>query len=290
MNLLTNIFQVMSKDMHSVFVGLITTLISFVFGIFWLWARRNIYFYLIVKRKIISLILNKKYIVVWNDYRPETSKAITSWLKKKKLKNYIYKEIKEPEELLYYPSNSNYTHLIILIVMDVTKLSESESNRHKIQEKLSKYVENGGMLLGTHDLIYRRCRNIQLQKLFGCELFQFARCNSPIKAVINTQYQNHPVLKGIPNYFEFDDGEVVYGEWDDDTHKLALSSETFYDSNVKVPLICLKQHANKGLTVWLSPGDMGLTLPQSIERPSIELLTIIYNLIKLHKEIKNYQY
>jgi hypothetical protein len=145
-------------------------------NISWFRQTRLSFFIILHFKKIPILIFRKKYILVWNDHNIDLSKKIIHLLQDK-CPNYRFVAMKEPNELLKYPLKAKYIHEIILMVTDVTKLAELENKRNLLQEKLRTYVVKGGMLFGTHDLIYRRCRNKILQDVFGCEIHKFVRIN-----------------------------------------------------------------------------------------------------------------
>src|SRR5690606_17082837 len=154
--------------------GLLVNLIFAIAAYFLGWYRRNNALHLYLWRRIKPKLSKKKFIIIWNDHDIAVSEKLVALLQKEN-PEYNYKCLVEPDELLNYPLLPEYVHMLIIIVSDVTKLSESEGKREKIQKKIIKYVRKGGTLFGTHDIIYRRLRNNVLQTAFGCEICNFKR-------------------------------------------------------------------------------------------------------------------
>lgn len=269
-----------------VITSIVGSLIFFSLGMSYSWMRRNIYFIKITRRKIKLLITRKKYILIWNDHSEDTSKRITTELKKTH-KKFLYREIDEPRDLLYFPSGYKYVKLIILIDTDVTKFSEIPIEREKIQLKLKEHINRGGSLFGTHDIIYRRVRNELLQKLYGCQLNNFKRENSPIEAIVATEHSNHPLLNGISEPLQFDDGEVCWGKWAPSSLTLIMTKKGF-NKRKSVPLLVVRKGVNNGFLIWMNSGDKFVGLCKSIGEPQEKFIKIIRNALTYGKEIRDY--
>ncbi|HLO45566.1 MAG TPA: hypothetical protein VK175_14605 [Leadbetterella sp.] len=285
-----------------VLINHLSTIIAFSLGFVISWVRRNIYFYLKLKRLILSVFRKKKYILIWNDDNKVLSENISNLLSLKFAQNndsFLIKTLEKPEELLFYPVRSNLITAIILIVTDVTKLSEIEEERNKIQTHLVDFVKNGGILIGTHDIIYRRTRNEKLQEIFGCQSNNFIRFNnSSINVEINGKYSKHPLLEGLPNNFNLSDGEICWGEWSHDADLLISTTKKFKpNSNIdtvskKVPMLVIRKFPNKGkvgLTIWLNSCDKFERLADSLNPPQFEIIQIFSNAVLKKEEIKSYQ-
>lgn len=157
------------------------------------------------------------YVLVWTDEDIYVSKKICKELRKY-FDHKIIKAISQPIDILKYPSVPTFTCAIILIVTDVAKLSENNKLRKRIQQNLVKFVDRGGGLIGTHDIVYRRVRNEMLEKAFGCRLTNFERCkNGIVKYKKNTNYLNHRIASSLPDEFELTDNEICWGNWSADT-------------------------------------------------------------------------
>lgn len=256
--------------------GFLGNAIWFALGALVMWLRKNVRFYPLYIR-ILYFFSRKKYVLIWNDHNINTSEKIISKLIKQK--HIKYKALNEPEDLLKYPLYPKYIHEIILIVSDVTKLSETKQCRKEIQLMLILYVRKGGTLLGTHDIIYRRCRNDALQNAFGCKLDNFQRENKPIEVVLAAGQESHPLVKGLQPSFFFDDGEVCWGNWSKDTIYLIVTKKKYIGRTKSVPILTVRHIGNNGTFIWLNSGDKGDSLSNSLNIPQDELLTIFNNSI-----------
>lgn len=264
------------------------TLIAFLLGYFISWYKRNTFFVAVHLRRLKYFFTRTKYILIWNDHKIDLSEKIAELLKDKGVK-YKFNFLAEPDELLKYPLNPKYIQALILIVTDVTKLSEGEPKRNRIQLKIVKYVRKGGTLFGTHDLIYRRCRNKTLQEAFGCETSNFLRVQNPVDAEVISEYKDHPLLKGIDANPKFHDGEVCYGQWNNDAMVLIQTVQNFaFADNNKVPLLAIRHTGSHGTLIWLNSADKSDEVAKSLSVPSKEVIKLMYNSIMYSQEIKEY--
>jgi glycerophosphoryl diester phosphodiesterase len=270
MELFSNIWE------HGVFQGVTSNAIWLILGVLVVWCRRKFRFSP-TGHTIKYFFSRKKYVLIWNDHNIETSEKIISQLPK--ISRIKYVALKEAENLLIYNLKPRYIHEIILIISDVTKFSEIEKCRRDIQLKLILYVRKGGTLLGTHDIIYRRCRNNALQEAFGCKLVNFQRDNKPINVLINKEYANHPLVKGLDDEFTLEDGEVCWGDWSKDAKFLIVTKKKYRDQRYSVPILSLRSIGNQGTFIWLNSGDKGEYLANSISKPQTEFIQILSNSI-----------
>jgi len=271
--------------------NIIVSLGSFFFGYFVSWYKRNSFFILYSLRKFKALFIRKKYILIWNDHNIDTSENIITMLKDRN-PNYRYRCLKEPEKLLNYPLFPQNVHLVILIVSDVTKLSETEKKRDQIQLKLLKYVRKGGTLFGTHDIIYRRCRNKALQEAFGCEVCNFQRVSEPIQVSIEESEKEHPLLTDLPSSFEVEDGELCWGDWISDAKILIRTKKKFSNNtnkaSINVPTLVVRHTGEIGTLIWLNSADKNEKLSRSLSEPQAKVIKIFENAIRYSSEIKTY--
>ncbi|MCL6266433.1 hypothetical protein [Flagellimonas myxillae] len=201
--------------------------------------------------------------------------------------DYLYCVIDEPRDLLFYPIGKKYVNLIILFVTDVTKFSELPKERKLIQSKLLNHLKEGGTLVGTHDIIYRRCRNFALQKVYGCQLNNFRRLDAPIDVEIVPEHSTNPLLEGLDDNFSLDDGELCWGDWTADANILAQTKKGF-NKRKKVPMVVTRKISYDGLAIWLNSGDKFVNAPRSVSQPEEALVRILSNASRYSEEIKNY--
>ncbi len=269
--------------------GLLVNLIFAIVAYFLGWYRRNNALHLYLWRRIKPKLSKKKFIIIWNDHDIAVSEKLIALLQKDN-PEYNYKCLVEPDELLNYPLLPEYVHMIIIIVSDVTKLSESEGKRKKIQEKIIKYVRKGGTLFGTHDIIYRRLRNNMLQTAFGCEICNFKRVTAPIATEVVEEEKNHPLVRGLNPTVEFDDGELCWGDWSKSA-KILIKTKSRHQNNhnkssVYIPMLVVSSTGNLGTLIWMNSADKNEKLARSLSEPQPELIQIFSNAIKYSEEIK----
>jgi glycerophosphoryl diester phosphodiesterase len=264
---------------------------SFVLGYFISWYKRNSIFVLSYLRHFKSLFAGKKYVLVWNDHSIDTSENIVSILKEKQ-PDYRYRPLDKADKLLAYPLLPKFVHAVIVIVTDVTKLSDVEEKREAIQSTLVKYVRKGGTLIGTHDVIYRRCRNKTLQDAFGCEICNFQRVSQPIPVSVVEMEKEHPLVRNLPANFEIDDGEVCWGEWSHDAKVLIRTRNEFSNNTDKrsqpVPMLVVRHTGDIGTLIWMNSADKNERLSRSLGEPQAPVIQIMENAIEYSKEIKEY--
>ncbi len=231
----------MSFDwLHDYIVNIISQVIITV-GIFlWLWLTKRVIIFSQVYRLILAKIARKKYVLIWNDHDIKNSNGIIKLLEKKNSK-FRYFALNQPKDIFKFPLKPGAIQAIIFIVSDVTKLSEDPKERNSIQDKVLKYVEKGGTLIGTHDIIYRRVRNDLFEMAFGCRITNFQRENKPIEYMVTPENTGHPVLKDLPDTFCLEDGEVCWGEWTHDVLVL-LKSRKAYNGKKPIPLLTFRSY------------------------------------------------
>ncbi len=269
----------------------IFSIANFIFGVIIAWYRKNIFFLRLLWRWFWNIFDSKKYVLIWNDDREEVSEKIVNLLEKR-LPNYKYRVLTEPDKILAFPLKPKYVHIVFLIVSDVTKLAETESMRILIQKRLLDYVRKGGNLFGTHDIIYRRCRNEILQEAYGCEIANFKRFSSAIKVNTVAGNEEHPLLEGVPKSFEIDDGELCWGEWDKGS-KVLIQTQSQYKNNIDnkrvfVPTLVIRHTGKIGTFIWCNSADKFKSIANSIDEPQSEILKIFENSIKNSDKIKEF--
>jgi len=262
---------------------------TFLLGGLLMWTRNTMYFYQTTWRRFLVWITGRKYIVIWTDDPEPTTEKIIKELQDMGRNKFRYKILKEPDELMYLPSSSNAVRAIIFVVCDVTKLSENEKLRKKVQQKILMYVEGGGVFVGTHDIFYKRCRNEILWNTIGCKLEFFEAHDKPIPVRINQRYAEHPLLRGIPTeIFFLEDKEVITGDWKPAMKQLVLTVNEHTQKKVIVPMVCADWQSRKGIVVWISCGDKAAALAPSVARPQKEFIRLLSNAIEYKEDIKSF--
>lgn len=168
--------------------------------------------------------------------------------------------IHNPERLLQYRLSPAEVHSVVLLLTDVTTLSTSLRIRSKIQHRLVRYSQRGGLLLLGHDALYRRSRNEELQKLAGGRIVDFQQTEEPIPYRINPELGHilggvfAPLEHALPSAPVLDDGEFVCGEWNPDVVPIYTAEAVFGGQKVTIPVVTYRT-AGKGAVCWLHSAD-----------------------------------
>ena len=241
-------------------------------------------------REIYSVLARKKYILLWNDHDTEISDNLCKNLRKKGV-NDLLKSLESPKEILNYPLKPARVKALILIVSDVTKLSDNKKLRELIESKIHSYYKKGGGIVGTHDIIYLRVRNSKLRDDFGGEINTFKRIDKPVKYIRNNEpfgskhtkdlpdeFDVSQLTEGLPDEFELNDGEIIVGKWKDDVGIIFNSAKEYGLEFGLKPLVTARERGN-GRLVWLNSGDKYESFPRSISLPEDDFLTLLKNSI-----------
>ena len=207
---------------------------------------------------------------IWSDIADAFIKKIINRAKGNFDHSSLFNIIYECHDLLRLDLVSN--DIIMLIVTDATKLSESIKIRAMLNKRLEKFVSNGGTLIGFHDIIYRRCRNEVLESVFGCQINEFRRLDLPVKYIKTDDCGSFSSLKHLPNDFEIADGEICWGTWADDSLPLFVSEEA-------IPLVTFREYGD-GCAIWINSGDYKASPPQSLSKPQKEFISLLSSLLK----------
>ncbi len=173
--------------------------------------------------------------------------------------------------------------IIMLQSTDVTKFSSDEKEREKIGDRLDEFVDSGKKLIVTHDIIYRRTRNITLQQMFNYQVNNFQRETDVPYSKTAYCKQVH-AFSSLTSNFLLADGEICWG----DTDKLH-EKEIFFDTlitnpqtgkKITVPLVIGKVYNGDGQLIWLNTGD-------TYEDPPRPITELDENFIKLLAECIN---
>jgi glycerophosphoryl diester phosphodiesterase len=210
-------------------------------------------------------------VLVWGDFDTGIVRKLIHKLDPK----YKFITVADPLEITHYDLNT--IHAVILLNTDVTKLSAGEETRLMLNQRLGGFVENGGLLLGTHDLIYRRTKNVLLQQAFGCTNKHFKN----IERVIyhkTEECKNMNAFSSLEDCFSLSDGEVCWGDLAPDVMIYFTYNDT--ESGNTIPLVFSREYGD-GRCFWINTGEFRDYPPQSIckvENPLVLLINEILNM------------
>jgi glycerophosphoryl diester phosphodiesterase len=210
-------------------------------------------------------------VLVWGDFDTGLIRKLIHRLDPK----YKFTIVADPLDITHYDLNT--IHAVILINTDVTKLSAGEETRQMLNQRLGNFVENGGLLLGTHDLIYRRTKNVLLQQAFGCT-------NKYFKNIEQVNYNKTEECKrlnafsSLDDCFSLNDGEVCWGDIAPDVMIYFTYNDP--ESGDVMPLVFSREYGD-GRCFWINTGEFRDYPPQSIckvENPLVLLINEILNM------------
>lgn len=203
---------------------------------------------------LVKLVTRRPYVLIWNDVDYDSSRSVARALQRR-LPQFRYVSLRIPKTLENYLPSTYTVAGVILIVTDVTKFSEEEKIRQRMIKLLDTYVMRGGGLVGTHDIVYRRVRNDQLQHAFGVikmDNFKRMRKGKLVDYYLNKQMGQHTITLNLPEHFALDDREVVFGEWKTNTIPIYYSGKL---DEKTTPLVVINEPGGRGKVVWMNTGD-----------------------------------
>lgn len=220
-----------------------------------------------LKQQATSENKNLKHLLVWSDFdRGILSKLI------RKLdmgEDYFIEIMEEPTEIL--GKDMRCIDTVILINTDVTKLANNDDAISKINKVLTEYTDNGGRLIVTHDIIYRRTRNEGMQSLLGCKITNFTAAEK-VKYKKTQLCNETEKFMSLPEEFELHDNEICWGNYGPDV-------DVFFETEDGKPLVFTREYG-RGVCIWLNPGDFKDYPPQSVAKPEAGFVQLMREAIR----------
>ena len=210
---------------------------------------------------------SRRHVLMWADF---SNVVLDKIIKRLGMDDtHIIEELDDPLELL--SRNLSSIDTIVLMVTDCTKFSNNPQVVTRINEALVDYVRSGGRLVCTHDIIYRRTRNLLLQEMYGCQIAYFAQAQSITYCKTEDCLYNN-VYAELPERFDLEDCELCWGDvsYDVDIH---------YQTEDNVPLVFSREYG-KGVCIYLHSGDYKFTPPPSIGKPQSHFVGLLRESIK----------
>ncbi len=203
-----------------------------------------------------------KHVLFWSDFDHGTQAKIIKRLALDE--GYYVEELVEPVEMLSKPLEHVYA--IVLIDTDVTKLSNNDLTLSRINQALVSYVEQGGRLICTHDLIYRRTRNEGLQNMYGCRI-KFFEARESVRYYKTDECKESGRFASLPDEFVLHDDEICWGD-------VAPDVDVYFETEDGRALVFGREYGN-GMCLWLNPGDYKEFPPRSILKPEKEFVALL---------------
>lgn len=217
---------------------------------------------------VVERIKDKKHILLWGDFENNILNRITKRLELPK--EYYVEILNEPIELL--SKNLSLVDGVILIDTDVTKLASTDFALERINQALEKYVLEGGKLIATHDIIYRRTRNVILQKMYGCCISFFKQAKE-VRYIKTEACADLGLFEELPESFSLIDDELCWGE-------IAPDVTVFFESEDGIPLVFSREYG-AGLCMWLNSGDFKKYPSESILKPDKNFIAMLKSIVLL---------
>ena len=217
--------------------------------------------YLSNSAQILTSLETKNHILFWADFDDAIIEKI---INKLELENVFIEIMDEPVEIL--SKNLQAVESIILLVTDCTKFSSNIHAAKRINERLVRYVREGGKLIAAHDVIYRRTKNELLQNMFGCKIINFEQISS-VHYYKTEECIDMDIFSNLPNDFILHDAEICWGN-------VAEDVDVYFETENGIPLVFSREYG-KGTCIYLNSGDFKERPPKSILKPEknfIELL------------------
>lgn len=212
---------------------------------------------------------------MWIDDDRSYSRRLIQHLHEPGDRSLSFRAIRRPRSVLYYPRSRRRVGGVILLDTDVSKLADEPQAARLIEARLRKFVDGGGGLIGSHDLIYRRVRNTELQSVFGCKIMHFLSYKDhPVPYRLNPDQANHPLSSDLPKTYTLDDGEICWGDWAPDAVVVYTT-----DDDHQRPLVVCREYSD-GRVVWLNSGDKADWLCASIARPEEPFVALLRNSLR----------
>jgi len=181
--------------------------------------------------------------------------------------------IEQAQDLLTMHLHPGSPEALLLISTDVTKLSDHEKTRLQLNRTLEEYVRGGGVIVGGHDLVYRRSRNDGLQRIFGININEFRRMEGPVRYIFDSTASFEPEAFDLPREFALHDGELCWGS-------SAPDCEVLYRSEEGTPLVVLREYG-AGCCAWINTGDYREYPPRSLLVPERPLVSLLLGLLRV---------
>jgi hypothetical protein len=184
------------------------------------------------------------------------------------------------DQLLHYPMFPFLVRGTIVLITDVTSLSNDPVRRKIIQKKMEWFTQWGGCLVVSHDALYRRAKNDILQSLAGGAISRFQAVTGDVEyqKLINglRVSTNRALLEQLPPAMALEDNEVVSGEWLPGVEYLYV-----WRAESTLPLVT-RRVVGRGVVFWCNTGDRNNQgPPPAIVRSDSAFIPLLSKLIAL---------
>lgn len=173
--------------------------------------------------------------------------------------------------------------IVLLQSTDVTKFSADDSEREAICNRLDEFVDDGKKLIVSHDVLYRRTRNDNLQDMYNYSIKNFARAND-VKYYKTSYCKRVRAFNSLQSSFFLSDGELCWGDvtrlGDKKVFFDAIATDPISGNKVIVPTVFGKTY-NGGSLIWFNTGDTFEEPPRPISEPDKNFVALLAEMLKL---------
>ena len=228
-------------------------------------------FLLITWHSLVVFIGRRRYILFWNDINRDRSRRLIDALQSK-LRQHRLQAMATPFELMNYYLGPPVVSAIVLIDTDVSSFATDPEMVDSIERQLTRFLMRGGGIVGTHGVIHSRVRNQRLQASFGGSVTDSKKTPNSIRYLKTTAGRDHPISKNLPNSFDLEDGDLIFGHWE---KECVIHYETTFETRT-TPVVVSREHLN-GRLVWINSGSQGPALARSTAEPPRDFVQIVAN-------------
>ena len=214
----------------------------------------------------------RRRIFFWSDLEEDDCLDLRSSLNLEQ--EYQVDILKDPLDILRKEVDGNLPETIVLANTDVTKLANNPKAIENINRYLCEFVRNGGRLVCLHDMIYRRTKNVELQRLYGATIINFER-REEVEYVKTDECVRTGRFANLPERFVLHDGEASAIDSIPPGAKVL-----FKDGSTGKPLVFARKRG-RGTCVWLNTGETTESAPATITNPDPEFLELIRECLTL---------
>ena len=188
---------------------------------------------------------------------------------------YQVEVLKDPLDILRKEVDGTLPETIVLASTDVTKLANNPKAIENINRYLCEFVRmRGGRLICMHDMIYRRTKNVDLQKLYGSTIVNFER-REEVEYVKTDECVQSGRFANLPDKFILHDGEASAID------AIPSGAKVFFKDGLTGKPLVFARKRGRGTCVWLNAAATTENAPATITNPDPEFLELFKECLTL---------
>lgn len=210
-------------------------------------------------------------VLIWADINSNLLKKILKKTDPERKYNFVVLEA--PSDILKQKNINSY-YAIIFIDVDMDRLGDSEKKVKSVNDLIVKYVDDGGLFIATHDIVFKKMRNEGIIEMTGLWTNYF-------EAVERVKYIKQPIcdeigmFKSLPNEFDLGDAEECWGANSPDNINYFVSD--------KGRSLVVGNDYGDGAWFWLNTGDAREYPPETILKNETNFSLLIKDALEYRK-------